>query len=109
MLELNTIRITKNIPFQMYLLSDKLVKKVHQEFEFYNVRFYREERVSELTVCLDYPKGNVYWFVDFKKFILNEILSKDARYEKEWNEFLYRLKKTVWSELQSLENDLKNN
>ena len=108
MLELNTIRITKNIPFQMYLLSDKLVKKVHQEFEFYNVRFYREERVSELTVCLDYPKGNVYWFVDFKKFILNEILSKDARYEKEWNEFLYRLKKTVWSELQSLENDLKN-
>lgn len=106
MLELNTLRITKDIPFQMYLLSDRLVKKVHQEFEFYNVRFYREERVTEPTVCLDYPKGNVYWYVDFKKFIQTEVISKDVRYEAEWNTLLFRLKTCVKKELQDFDDDL---
>lgn len=99
MLTLNTIRIEKNIPFQMYLLSDSLVKKLNKEFAFYNVRFYREERVREPTVCVDYPYGNPYWFTDFKKFIKSEILDKDLRYESEWNNLLARMKKAISNEL----------
>lgn len=106
MLRLNTLRIEKNIPFQMYLLSDRLVKKLNTEFEFYNVRFYREERVKEPTVCVDYPCGNPYWFTDFKKFIKSEILDKDVRYEYEWNNLLARLKNSVSKELDSLQTDL---
>ena len=106
MLKLNTLRIEKNIPFQMYLLSDRLVKKLNKEFEFYNVRFYREERVREPTVCVDYPCGNPYWYTDFKKFIKSEILDKDVRYEAEWNNLLARLKNAVHKELKTLQDSL---
>ena len=106
MLKLNTIIITGDIPFQMYLLSDRIVKKLNQEFEFYSVRFYREERVSEPTVCMDYPKGNLFWFIEFQKFVTDEILSRDARYEKEWNTFLYRLKNVVKSEFDTLKKSI---
>lgn len=106
MLKLNTLRIEKNIPFQMYLLSDRLVKKLNKEFEFYSVRFYREERVREPTVCVDYPCGNPYWYTDFKKFIKSEILDKDVRYEAEWNNLLARLKNAVHKELKTLQDSL---
>ena len=108
MLKLSTLRIEKDIPFQMYLLSDRLVKKLNKEFEFYNVRFYREERVREPTVCVDYPCGNPYWYTDFKKFIKNEVLDKDVRYEHEWNNLLARLKKAITKELEALQKDLFN-
>lgn len=106
MLVLGTLRIEKNIPFQMYLLSDTLVKKLNREFEFYNVRFYREERVREPTVCVDYPMGNPYWFTDFKKFIKTEILEKDVRYEAEWNNLLARLKKAISEQLDKFQKTL---
>lgn len=87
----------------MYLLSDSRVKRVTREFSFYNVRFYREERVPELTVCLDYPAGNVYWYLDFKKLIETDILSHDKTYETEWKAFLIKLKSTIKSEFEVLQ------
>lgn len=108
MITLNTYRITDNVPFQMYLLSDSRIKKLLREFDFYSVRFYREERTRTHTVCLTYPKGNVYWFVDFKRAVESDILSRDARYEKEWRTLLAKLKKTIKLEFESLKDKLKS-
>lgn len=108
MISLNTYRITDNVPFQMYLLSDSRIKKLLREFDFYNVRFYREERTKEHTVCIDYPKGNVYWFVDFKRLVESDILAHDVRYEKEWRSLLSKLKKVVKTEFESLKKKLSN-
>lgn len=94
-MELKTFKIKGNTPFLMYLLSDVLVKKLNKEFQFYNVRFYREERAKELTVCLDYPKGNVYWFLEFQKYIFEEIFKKDIMYVKDWNLLLKSLKMEI--------------
>jgi SNF2 family DNA or RNA helicase len=90
----------------MYLLSDPTVKKMLREFDFYNVRFYREERAKEPTVCLDYPAGNVYWFLDFKKNVEEQILKKDNYYESEWKLLLSCLKTTIKSEFESLSRTL---
>lgn len=92
----------------MYLLSDHTVKRVLREFDFYNVRFYREEKAKEPTVCLDYPTGNVYWYVDFKKNIEDSILSKDNYYESEWKLLLSCLKAKVKSEFEALSQTLKH-
>ena len=108
MITLNTYRITDNVPFQMYLLSDSRIKKLLREFDFYSVRIYREERVKESTVCIDYPKGNVYWFVDFKRAVETDILEKDARYEKDWNTLLSKLKKVIKKEFETLKECLKD-
>ena len=107
MITLNTYRIKDNVPFQMYLLSDSRIKKLLREFDFYSVRFYREERTKELTVCIDYPKGNVYWFVDFKRAVESDILARDARYEREWNILLCKLKKVIKEEFEALKASLK--
>lgn len=107
MVKLNTYRVFKNIPFQMYLLSDPTVKRMLREFDFYNVRFYREERVKEPTVCLDYPAGNVYWFLDFKNNVENIILKKDNCYEPEWKLLLSNLKAKIKTEFESLSQTLK--
>lgn len=102
MIKLNTYFVTKDTPFQMYLLSNPAVKKVLREFEFYNVRFYREERAKELTVCLDYPAGNLYWYIDFKKSIEETILDKDNSYEPEWRALLSNLKSVIKAEFEGL-------
>jgi SNF2 family DNA or RNA helicase len=85
----------------MYLLSDSRVKRIAREFNFYAVRFYREEKVPELTVCFDYPAGNLYWYVDFKKYVEQEILKTDVRYETEWKLFLSRLKLVIKDEFET--------
>jgi SNF2 family DNA or RNA helicase len=90
----------------MYLLSDVRIKKLLREFDFYGVKFYREERVKVLTVCIDYPKGNVYWFVDFKRLVESDILTHDVRYEKEWKTLLSKLKKVIKKEFDSLKTSL---
>ena len=102
MVKLNVYKVDKNVPFQMYLLSDPTIKKILREFDFYNVRFYREERTKEPTVCLEYPAGNLYWFLDFKKSIEESILSKDVRYETEWKALLSKLKSTIKAEFEGL-------
>lgn len=108
MITLNTYRITDKVPFQMYLLSDSRIKKLLREFDFYGVRFYREERVKTHTVCLDYPKGNVYWYVDFKRAIEADILTHDVRYERDWRELLSKLKKVIKVEFESLKTKIKS-
>lgn len=102
MITLKTLRITNNVPFEMYLLSDNRVKRVLKDFDFYNIRIYREERVSELTVCFDYPKANVYWFTDFRNTIETELLAKDPRYESDWRSFLHTLKEDVRKDFKEL-------
>lgn len=106
MVKLSTYTVFKNIPFQMYLLSDRTVKRVLREFDFYNVRFYREERVKEPTVCLDYPAGNVYWFLDFKKNVEEMILKDDNCYESEWKLLLSCLKSKIRAEFEALSQTL---
>lgn len=106
MLNIKTIRITTNVPFQMYLLSDRKVKRLCKEFEFYGVKIYREERVKASTVCMDYPEGNLYWFVDFKKYLTTEILEKDVRYKDDWLRFLNRLKTIVKEEANKFNEDI---
>ena len=108
MLNIKTLKITNDITFQMYLLTDRRIKRMCKEFEFYNVRIYREEQTKKSTVCLDYPEGNVFWFVDFKKYLLTEILDKDKRYEVELNNLLNRLKKTIKAESDELQYKLNN-
>lgn len=105
-MELKTFRIIDNEPFKMYLLSDANVKRLVREFEFYNIRIYREERTKILTVCIDYPKANVYWFVEFKRFIINEIVIKDGAYGIAWNEMLDKLKKEISTDYQKALDDI---
>lgn len=107
MITLSTYRITDNVPFQMYLLADNRVKRILKDFDFYSIRFYNEERSKNIQVCFDYPKGNLYWYVDFEKAVRNDILSKDARYEKDWNTFLAKLKATIKTEFDSLKTKLR--
>ena len=107
MVKLSTYKVFKNIPFQMYLLSNVQVKRVLKEFDFYNVRFYREERSKEPVVYLEYPAGNLYWFLDFKKSVEEQILCKDTCYETEWKLLLSSLKSKVKLEFESLSQSLK--
>ena len=44
-------------------------KSINKEFAFYNTHFYRKEKVKNLTVCLEYPEANIYWYLDFKKYV----------------------------------------
>lgn len=108
MIKLNTYRVEAEDTFQLYLLSDPRIKKLLREFDFYSVRFYREERAKKLTVCIDYPKGNVYWFVDFKRAVETDILARDARYEHEWRTLLSKLKKVIKTEFETLKEQLKS-
>ena len=108
MLNIKTLKITSDIAFQMYLLSDRKVKRACTEFSFYNVRIYREEKTKTPTVCIDYPEGNLYWFVDFKKYITSEILEKDVRYVDDWNKLLSRLKVVIRDEYNTLTRDIEN-
>lgn len=106
-MNISTFELKKDVPFQMYLLSNNLVKKIAKEFEFYSVRIYKKEKVKTPTVCIDYPQGNLYWYVDFKKFIINEIIKKDNLYENEWKSLLYQLKTSIKKEFDTLNNDLQ--
>jgi SNF2 family DNA or RNA helicase len=102
MLTLKHYKVTKNVPFQLYLLSDQTVKKTLLEFQFYNVRFFRAERVKDFEVYLEYPAGNLYWYVDFKKAIESQILSKENLYATEWQALLSGLKAKIKAEFESM-------
>ena len=91
----------------MYLLSDRRVKRINTEFAFYNVKIYREEKVKKQTVCLDYPEGNMFWYVDFKKYVISEILGNDPRYTIEWTSLLNKLKSLIKTEADALTSALQ--
>lgn len=94
-------------PFQLYLLQNSKVKSLCKEFDFYNIRFYREEKVIQPTICLDYPKGNLYWYLDFAKQITARFLeSEGGMYASNWESFLDELKIQVRNEFQELKNKL---
>lgn len=91
-MELNTFKYRgMDDAFKLHVLTDKIGKRVQQEFEFYSVRFYREEGSKTLTLCLDYPKANVFWLLEFKKFILKE----DETYKSSWEHYFEMLKKEI--------------
>lgn len=103
---LNTLEIKGNIPFQTYLLSDSKVKKIIKDFDFYNILFYKEEYSKDFIVYLRYPKGNLYWYLDFEKAI-NEYLFKESEYETDWKALLSTLKAQIKNEFQELTLKLK--
>lgn len=103
---LSTLEIKGNIPFQTYLLSDTKVKKIVKEFDFYNIIFYREEYASEFIVQLRYPKGNLYWYLDFEKAI-NKQLFLESEYELDWKDLLSKLKNQVKREFDELASKLR--
>ena len=105
-MNLNIFEITDNQPFQLYLLSDTLVKGINKEFAFYNTHFYRKEKAKNLTVCLEYPEANIYWYLDFKKYIYNKILKEDSKYVDEWNHILNELRLKIKKEYDDLNKDL---
>lgn len=106
-MELKTFEVSGSDGFKTYLLSDILIKKVNKEFEFYNIKFYRGERCKKLTVYLDYPRGNVYWFIEFKNFVDKEILSRTPMYVNEWEAMLKELKDAIHKEYVSFSEKLK--
>lgn len=88
-------------PFQAYLLTDKKVKRMAQEFLFYNVLFYSEEKTKYSIVYLQYPQGNLYWYLDFVKYVNNKIIPGNP-YAKQWNWLLEELKKQIKEEFDKL-------
>ena len=103
---LSTLEIKNNIPFQTYLLSDSKVKKIVKDFDFYNIAFYREEYASELIVQLRYPKGNLYWYLNFEKAI-NKQLFLEPEYEVDWKDLLSKLKNQVKIEFNEVVSKLR--
>lgn len=104
-MEINTFKYRgNNEAFKLHVLVDKIGKRVQQEFEFYSVRFYREECSKNLTLCLDYPKANVFWLLEFKKFILKE----DEPYKSSWEHYFEMLKKEINRDYDFKLNALKN-
>lgn len=104
---LSTLEITGNIPFQTYLLSDSKVKKIVKDFDFYSISFYKEEYASTFTVQLRYPKGNMYWYLDFEKAI-NKHLFTEPEYELDWKDLLSNLKSQIRKEFKDLFNNLNH-
>jgi len=107
-MELATTKYNLDPTFQMYVLTSNLVKSMLKEFEFYNVRFYKEEKASKYTLCLDYPKANVYWFVEFKKYVETKILVEEPMYKNSWNQFLEAVHKQVYRDYKKLKDSLTN-
>ena len=94
-MDLVDFEIVDNFPFQSYLLSDTTVKRICKDFTFYNIKFYKKEKAKDFTVCLQYPKGNMYWFLEFVKSIKKDILDKDGPYLTEWYKLLNAIKKEI--------------
>jgi len=85
--------------FQNYLLNNSDIKKLCKEFDFYQIRFYKEMYTEDSEVVFDYPKANIYWFLDFKKYIYDHIFTKEGcAYKEDWEKFLIQLKYQVKSE-----------
>lgn len=84
-------------PFKINLLTATDVKRLCREFQFYSIRFYREELGKQKLVWFEYPKGNLYWFLDFENYITRHFISENI-YVKEWEKFLNELKSQIRTE-----------
>lgn len=94
-------------PFHAYILSDSNVKRMYKEFDFYNIKFYKEEFSKSSVLWFQYPKGNMYWYLDFIKYIKKEFLDKeDCMYVKQWNMFLDELLSEIRTEASELKDNL---
>ena len=103
---LSTLDIKGDDVFSLYLISNSHVKKLTKEFDFYSVLFYKEECTSEILVRLRYPKGNLYWYLDFEKAV-NEMLFKESEFESNWKDLLTKLKSQIKTEFEHLAFQLK--
>lgn len=89
--------------FQLYLLSHKKVKQLMKEFEFYKVLFYKENLTKDNIVHLQYPKGNVYWYLDFKTYVKTHFLDDSScPYHDDWYNLLIHLKRQIKAEFEEL-------
>lgn len=103
---ISTLELNKDLAFNTYLISSPKIKKLLKDFDFYDVTFYKEEFATGFTVSLRYPKGNLYWYLDFEKAILS-YLETTPEYELEWKNLLSTLKHQVKSEFDDLLTQLK--
>jgi len=105
-MELSTFKLEEKslTSFQVFLLSDPSIKKLCQEFLFYKVLFYREDCSLNSVVYLQYPKGNIFWYVDFKKYIHSNIYSKiDDKMRVDFDAYLFKLKLQIKYEYDELQ------
>jgi SNF2 family DNA or RNA helicase len=106
-MKLSKFLVTSNDEaFKYYLVGDPIVKKISNEFRFYNVRFYKQQYSTDFEIWLEYPHSNIYWYVDFENYIKFDLLFKDVRYEPQWTQLLHLLKQQVKGEADDLQNKL---
>ena len=93
---------TAGTPFQTYLATSSKVKKVLQEFAFYDAKFYTDALHPDL-LYLQYPSGNPYWYRDFKTSV-TPLMQEE--YAAEWNRLLNRLHDQIKTEMTLLKTKL---
>lgn len=92
---LNKYEIEGTDVFKMFLLSNSQVKRILKDYNFYNIRFFKINFSSSYKVCLEYPKANIYWALDFKRDLLELVSQKYPTYLKETTEVLENLIKII--------------
>ena len=90
---INKYYLSQNDLFFIHLLQSKFIKNIAKEFEFYNVKFVKDEKTG--NIYLEYPALNPYWYFDFKKYIEKKIIPNDFKWENEWNSILKDLHKAI--------------
>lgn len=95
--------IKGNTSFQLYLLRSVAIKALLRNYSFYNVKIYREMKTSVMETTIEYPKDNMYWFIDFRQDISNNIIARDHTYERDLNWLLDNIKKNIKSTYLDLE------
>lgn len=98
--------IRGNTPFQLYLLKSVAIKNVLKLFDFYNVKIFREMKSKVMETSIEYPKGNMYWFISFRQYINTNVITKDDTYKDDLNWLLDQIKKDIKKDYLKLENDL---
>lgn len=103
---LNTLELVEpeTTPFQLYLLTSSTVKKLCKVFDFYNIEFFKKEKCKESIVGFKYPKGNVYWCIDFMNYVFENI----EDYNEQWNDFIFKLRSAIIREFNELKDKLNN-
>lgn len=101
-LSIDSLTVT---PFQLYLLSSPKIKILCKTFDFYHISFYREMYSKSNKIIFEYPKANVYWYIDFKKYIQENLLDE---YKDDWIRLLIKLKEQVKHEFEDLKWKLNN-
>lgn len=105
---LNKLEIVGTDAFKIFILSNTKIKRILKEYNFYNIRFFKQNFNTEYKVYLEYPKANIYWALDFKRDIEDFVSVSNTIHKQEFEYFIDQLLKTIKCEyLESLKvNDI---